>query len=117
VNENLNAIISGAFLKLRPKIKIESEYLALVLNSIVCQKQIEQFSGGAIIAHLKPSDAMNLQIPLLPLQTQQQISQKVIESKENHKTSKFLLETAKKAVEMAIEENEKVAMGFIDERV
>lgn len=115
VNENLNAIISGAFLKLRPKIKIESEYLTLVLNSIVCKKQIEQLSGGAIIAHLKPSDAMNLQIPILPLQTQQQISQRVIESKENDKTSKSLLETAKKAVEMAIEESEEVAMGFIDD--
>jgi type I restriction enzyme S subunit len=48
---------------------------------------------------------------------QQQISQKVAESKEGNKTSKSLLSLAKNAVEIAIEENEESAMGFIEKNI
>jgi hypothetical protein len=115
VDQNQDSIVSGAFLKLRPK--IEAEYLALVLNSVICKKQIEMMSGGAIIAHLKPSDAMNLQIPILSPESQKQISSKIIESKKNNEQSKSLLEIAKKAVEMAIESNEQKATNWIDQEL
>jgi type I restriction enzyme S subunit len=117
VNQDQEAIISGAFLKLRPKIDIESEYLALVLNSIMCKKQIEMMSGGAIIAHLKPSDAMKLQIPILSPKKQQEISSKIIDSKEKDNQSKSLLSIAKKAVEMAIETSEEQASSWIDQEL
>jgi restriction endonuclease S subunit len=117
VDQNQDSIVSGAFLKLRPKIEIEAEYLTLVLNSVICKKQIEMMSGGAIIAHLKPSDAMNLQIPLLSPESQKQISSKIIESKKNNEQSKSLLEIAKKAVEMAIEDNEEKATNWIDQEL
>ena len=45
VNEDMRAVLSGAFLRLQKKIDIESEYLALVLNSVVSKMQIERFSG------------------------------------------------------------------------
>lgn len=45
VNEDMRAVLSGAFLRLQKKIEIESEYLALVLNSVVSKMQIERFSG------------------------------------------------------------------------
>jgi type I restriction enzyme S subunit len=117
VDQNQDSIVSGAFLKLRPKIEIEAEFLTLVLNSVICKKQIEMMSGGAIIAHLKPSDAMNLQIPLLSPESQKQISSKIIESKKNNEQSKSLLEIAKKAVEMAIEDNEEKATNWIDQEL
>lgn len=117
VDQNQDSIVSGAFLKLRPKIEIEAEYLTLVLNSVICKKQIEMMSGGAIIAHLKPSDAMNLQIPILKPEKQKEISLKIIDSKEKDKQSKSLLEIAKKAVEMAIESNEEKATKWIDQEL
>ena len=117
VNQDQDSIISGAFLKLRPKIDIEPEYLALVLNSIICKKQIEMMSGGAIIAHLKPSDAMKLQIPILSPERQKEISLKLIDSKEKDKQSKSLLSIAKKAVEMAIEKSEEQASNWIDQEL
>ena len=117
VDQNQDSIVSGAFLKLRPKIDIEAEYLTLVLNSVICKKQIEMMSGGAIIAHLKPSDAMNLQIPILSPEKQQEIYSKIIYSKGKDKQSKSLLSIAKKAVEMAIESNEEKATKWIDQEL
>ncbi|MFC1802235.1 restriction endonuclease subunit S [Patescibacteria group bacterium] len=103
INEDLNIVLSGAFLRLVKKEKIESEYLALVLNSIISKLQIERFSGGAIIAHLKPSDAMNLKIPILSEKIQKEISKKIVQSHELRKESKDLLEKAKRMVEEEIE--------------
>lgn len=113
VNEDMKAVLSGAFLRLQKKIHIESEYLALVLNSIVCKLQIERFSGGAIIAHLKPSDTMEIIIPILSPSIQSLISEKVITSHSARETSKKLLERAKRAVEIFIEENEESAEKFL----
>ena len=75
VQEDREAILSGAFLKLtiRKGVKVKPDYLALVLNSIICKSQIDRLSGGAIIAHLKPSDAMDMTIPVLEDDTQIEI--------------------------------------------
>jgi len=35
------------------------------INSIICKMQVEKLSGGAIIAHLKPSDFEKFKIPLI----------------------------------------------------
>jgi len=84
-----------------------------VLNSIVCKLQIERFSGGAIIAHLKPSDAMEMIIPILSSSIQSLISEKIIASHIARETSKKLLEKAKRAVEIFIEEGEERAERYI----
>lgn len=114
VNEDSDSVLSGAFLRFLPKVKIEAEYLALVLNSIICKLQIERFSGGAIIAHLKPSDALQLKIPTLPSTTQETIANKVTESREARQHSEKLLEVAKRAVEIYIEEDEAAAEAYIN---
>ncbi len=113
----MESILSGAFLRLIPQIKIEAEYLALVLNSMVCKMQIERFAGGAIIAHLKPSDAMNLKIPVLNPEIQTSIAEKVTNSHIALANSKHLLGTAKKAVEIYIEQDETVAEKFVQENI
>lgn len=116
VNENIKAVLSSAFLRFQKKEEIESEYLALILNSIISKLQIERLSGGAIIAHLKPSDAMTLKIPILSPVIQSKISSLIISSHEARKHSKELLERAKRAVEVFIEENEERAIYFLNER-
>ncbi len=113
VNENMIAVLSGAFLRLQKKIDIESEYLALVLNSVVSKMQIERFSGGAIIAHLKPSDAMEILIPIVSPDIQSLISSLIITSHRAREASKKLLEKAKRAVEIFIEEDETTAGEFL----
>lgn len=114
VNKNRESVLSGAFLILKlKKENIEREYLALVLNSIVGKQQIKKLSGGAIISHLKPSGAMSFQIPILPIDKQKKISQKIINSRKARKKTKNLLEKAKKAVEIAIEKNETEAKKYL----
>jgi type I restriction enzyme, S subunit len=113
VNEDMDVVLSSAFLKFQKKIEIESEYLALVLNSIICKLQIERLSGGAIIAHLKPSDAMILKIPILSPFIQSKIASLIVSSHESLKLSKDLLEQAKRAVEIFVEKDEECAMKEI----
>ena len=117
ITEDVDSILSWAFLRLQPKIKIEQEYLALVLNSIVCKLQIERFSGWAIIEHLKPSDLMQIKIPIVAEPIQQKIAELVTQSHKARNRSKKLLEVAKRAVEIFIEEDEKKAMEFINKNI
>ena len=115
VQEDKEAILSGAFLKLTVKkgVKVESDYLALILNSIICKTQIDRLSGGAIIAHLKPSDAMSMSIPVLDNDIQTAICSLIAQSRQERDESKRLLEIAKRAVEIAIEEDEAAAFHYI----
>ena len=78
--------------------------------------QVERLSGGAIIAHLKPSDFETFIIPLIDHKIQTQIEQKIKLSFELKNKSKELLELAKKAVEVAIEEGENEAIKLIHPR-
>jgi restriction endonuclease S subunit len=54
-----------------------------------------------------------LQIPLLPLSIQQEIASLVQQSHEARKKAKELLEIAKRAVEIAIENSEAEALDYI----
>lgn len=94
-------------------IKIKPLCLTLILNSILSQMQIKQKSGGALIVHWLTNDVKNLLIPLLSPSIQSIISTKIQESFVNREKSKQLLEIAKKAVEIAIEENEEKGLDYI----
>ena len=108
-------ITSGALLHLRVRNTNEllPEYLTLVLNSPVVQLQAERDSNGAIIQHWKPSEIENVVIPVLDISIQKKISEKVQESFALRRRSKELLEYAKQAVEMAIEQGEDVALEWL----
>ena len=113
LHEDLDVIVSGAFLRLKPKTKISNDYLALVLNSSYCKSQIERMSGGAIIAHLKPDSAMKIKIPMLSDKKQEEIALKVSDALRLRKEAKILLEKSKRAVEIFIEQNESEALKYL----
>lgn len=112
-------ITSGALLHLtvRNKAEVLPDYLTLVLNSPIVQLQAERDSNGAIIQHWKPSEIENAIIPVLDMDIQKEIATKVQESFALRKQSKQLLEYAKQAVEMAIEQGEDVAMEWLKDKV
>ena len=106
LKEDIQGILSGAFLRLNLKEKyqdFEKECLSLIFSSILCKMQVEKLSGGAIIAHLKPSDFETFKIPLIKPSIQKQIAEKIQESHKLRKESKKLLEDAKRKVEEEIE--------------
>jgi restriction endonuclease S subunit len=114
VKEQIEGIISSGILRLQINdSEINKEYLALCINSLVGRMQIERDCGGSVILHWKPEQVKRLKIPILPFPTQQKIASLVQQSHEARKKAKELLEVAKKAVEIAIEKNEKEALDYI----
>lgn len=107
VKEPVEGIISSGILKLKINDnEINKEYLALCINSLVGKMQIERDGGGSVIIHWKPEQVKKLKIPILPPKTQQKIASLVQQSHEARKKAKELLEKAKRAVEIAVEEGE-----------
>lgn len=115
VQEDMQVVTSGALLHLTVKDtnQILPDYLTLVLNSQVVQLQAERDCNGAIIQHWKPSDIEKVIIPLLNMDKQKEISDKVQESFHLRKEAKRLLDNAIKAVEMAIETDEETALIWL----
>lgn len=118
VEEDLDVITSGALLHLTiTDDNFLPDYLTLVLNSIIVKLQAERDAGGSIIQHWKPSEIENVIVPKLPMPMQEQIAAKVQESFALRKESKHLLDLAKHAVEIAIEQGEDAAMKLLGENV
>ena len=108
-------IPAGGILRLKNRThKIENQYLTLVLNSILTQEQINRDVGGSVILHWRPDQVAETVIPILHQDKQTEIKQKVIESFNGHKHAKNLLEHAKRAVEIAIEQDEQAAIDWLE---
>lgn len=112
-------ITSGALLHLTVKNTSEvlPDYLTLVLNSPVVQMQAERDSNGAIIQHWKPSEIENVIIPVLDMDKQRELAEMVQKSFALRRQSKQLLEYAKQAVEIAIEQGEDASLAWLKDKV
>lgn len=91
------------------------DYLTLVLNSIVVQLQAERDTGSSIIQHWKPSEIEQIVIPKLPISKQHLLAEKIQESFKLKYQSEHLLEAVKRAVEIAIEQDENAAIDYINQ--
>ena len=79
----------------------------MCINSLVGQLQAERDAGGSVIAHWKPEQIKQVQVPILPEKTQQKIAELVRESHTARVKAKQLLEDAKHKVEELIESESK----------
>jgi type I restriction enzyme S subunit len=104
-------------LTIRDKSAILPDYLTLVLNSLIVQKQMERDAGGSVINHWLVDRVKNALIPILEVSVQQGISEKLGESFAKREKSKNLLEIAKRGVEIAIEKSEEEAQKWINQEV
>ncbi len=108
-------IPAGGILRLKGKTdKIGNEYLTLVLNSILTQEQVNRDVGGSVILHWRPDQVAGTVIPILPEEKQTGIEQKIVESFSLRNHAKHLLECAKRAVEIAIEQDEQTAIEWLE---
>lgn len=94
---------------------INNKYLVLFLSSFFGYIQFERIGVGGLQVNLSYNDIKNLIIPLLPEQIQSTISLKIQQSFKDREKSKQLLEVAKRAVEIAIEENEEAGLKYIED--
>ncbi len=83
--------------------KINKEYLALCINSIIGNLQIEREGGGSGIIHWRPEQIKNLQVPILYKKVQEEISSLIEQSHGTKQRARELWEEAKRKVEKAIE--------------
>jgi hypothetical protein len=118
-DETPNMIPSGGILRLKIKDSdnLYPEYLTLVLNSIIVQKQIVHDIGGSIINHWLVDQVKETLIPILPIPLQKEISKTIADSFIKRKQSKKLFDIARHGVEIAIEKNETEAEKWINQEV
>jgi type I restriction enzyme S subunit len=111
-----NLVVSGAFTVLRSNenSKYNNEVLKVLLRSTLYKDWLLQFNVGTSYPVIKDEDILNLPIPFIEEELQEQIATLIQESFTLKAQSAHLLEVAKGAVEIAIEENEKVAMEYIN---
>ncbi len=102
VKEPIEGIIAGGILRLRIKVDLEPEYLALIINSQIGQYQMERDTGGSVIVHWRPEQIRNACMPIIEKSAQQKITSLVKRSHSARKKGKELLEEAKEKVEKMI---------------
>jgi type I restriction enzyme S subunit len=116
LREDADFITSGAVLHLTVKNPDEvlPDYLTLALNSKLVKMQAERDAGGSIILHWRVGEIENVVVPLVDMPTQEKISALVKESFSLKAKSERLLDVAKRAVEIAIEQDEDAGMAYIE---
>jgi len=113
LEEDKSSVTSGALLHLKVISDVLPDYLTLVLNSFIVQMQAQRDTGGSVIPHWRPEEIKEVLIPIVDANIQDQISDLVQRSFSLRRESERLLESAKKGVEIAIEEGEDVAMEYL----
>lgn len=113
---DMDLITSSAILHLQVNDKnILSDYLTLVLNSLVGKMQAERDTGGSIIKHWRIDDIKNTLIPIINVDKQLILSDLLKQSNQLRQYSKKLIEASIQAVEIAIEHGENEASNFLNQ--
>ena len=97
--------------------RFNSETLLVLLKSIVGQMQLKKGCSGTILTAINKEEFRKVILPIVSDETQAEIQRKVKEASELRRQSRELLERAKRAVEIAIEDGESVAVAWLEESV
>lgn len=106
-----NAICSTGFYVINSK-NINSETLLLLFKTAVIHL-MEKGCSGTILTAINNEEFFKIPLPTIDENIQKTIADKIQQSFALQSKSKQLLEAAKKAVEMAIEQNEEMAMDYL----
>ena len=107
-----NLLVSGAFTVLREVGSYKKEVLQALLRTELYRDWLLRYNVGTSYPVIKDSDVLNMPIPLLPDDLQNEIARKVQESFSLRRQSEKLIETAVRAVEIAIEQDEAAAVAW-----
>lgn len=94
--------------------EINPETLLVLFKSEPIQNLLKKGCSGTILTAINKSELQKIPIPLIAKKTQEKIKSKIVESFELRDQSHHLLDVAKQSVELAIEEQEKAAIEFIE---
>ncbi len=105
--------ICGDLLKIRSK-NVSPHYLLAFLGLPIITELFKSNITGMTNGHLSPNTVKNLPVPMLAEKTIERIDKGIREAFSLRKQSKYLLECAKRAVELAIEQDEQTAMEWLE---
>jgi Restriction endonuclease S subunits len=91
-------------------------YIGFVMNSIIGRMQTRRLITGSAQAELYPTDIDQFLIPLIDVNAQKEIVRCVLEAHRAKKSANKLLEISEKAVELAIEHDEEIAMKWLADK-
>ena len=114
---NGDLLVSGAFTVLREDGDYTKEVLQVLLRTSMYRDWLLRFNVGTSYPVIKDEDVLNMPIPILGDDIKQDVVAKVNESASLRRQSKQLLEYAKQAVEMAIEQGEDIALAWLKSKV
>ena len=102
----------------RTSCRVLPEVLCVFLQSHLGQEMIYRYVVGSTgIINIYDDDMAKIPVPILNMDVQKEIAAKVQESFALRKQSRQLLEYAKQAVEMAIEQGEGVALKWLKDKI
>lgn len=116
VPKGIKAVINQRIMKITSK-NFDSEVLPLIINSSIGEMQLNRIGTGGVQTNISSNDIKKILIPNLSNETQTQIAELVERSFSLKQKSEQLLESAKKAVEMAIEQDEEIALEWIEKQL
>ncbi|MDE0018281.1 MAG: hypothetical protein OXU51_19020 [Candidatus Poribacteria bacterium] len=108
-----NALCSTGFHAINSGV-LNSETLLVILKSSVGQLQLKKGCSGTILTAINGEEFGRIVVPFIEADKQTEIQQKVTESFNFRKHAKDLLECAKRAVEIAIEQDEQTAIDWLE---
>ena len=92
---------------------LNPETLLVLLKGSVCQPQLKKGCSGTILTAINRDEFSKIVAPIIRVEKQAEIEQKVSESFNLRKRAKDLLEHAQHAVEIAIEQDEQTAINWL----
>ena len=96
---------------------INSETLLVLFKCELMQALMKQRCSGSILAGITKDELLSMPLPRIDENVQREIAVKVRQSFELRDKSKQLLENAKQAVELAIEQGEDAALAWLKDKV
>lgn len=112
IPSGVKAVVNQRIMRITPQ-NYNVDVLPLVINSPIGQYQLERIGTGGVQTNISAGDIKSIFIPKLETATQTEIANLVQDSFALKQQSEKLLELAKRAVEMAIEQTELDAIEYL----
>jgi restriction endonuclease S subunit len=111
-----NALCSTGFYVVKSE-KLNPETLLVLFKSEPIQALLKKGCSGTILTAISKTELERIPLPLIDTKTQNKIKEQINKSFELKNQSEHLLEVAKTAVEIAIEQDEETAIEFINNQI
>lgn len=111
-----NAICSTGFYVLNSS-EYNAETLLVLLKTELIQSLLKRGCSGTILTSISKDEFLNIPLPAISSDIQEQIKEKISQVYALRDESKHLLDAAKQAVEMAIEQSEEKAIIWLNKTV